>query len=305
MLAEIIKHTSPIVLAPIAGFTDSPFRKIARRHGAGMVFTELLSAVGIVRNSSKTIDLLKFSGEERPIGIQIFGNDANFMAEAAGIVQDLKPDFIDINMGCCSPKVCHSGSGAGLLRNLDLLGAIASGVAKRVSIPVSAKIRIGIDEKRKNYLEVIKILEDSGISFVTVHARTQAQAYSGRADWDIIMEITDRFKIPIIGNGDIMSKAQADEKMTSSGCAAVMIGRAALGNPWIFNGREPSLKETKEQIIEHIDMMLEHYGDYGIILSRKHLVKYIHGIKNAAHAREALVHATKHDEIVEILNGLI
>ncbi|TAL39480.1 MAG: tRNA dihydrouridine synthase DusB [Spirochaetes bacterium] len=295
---------SPLLMAPIAGFTDSPFRRIVRRHGAGITYTELISAEGIVRGCRKTMELMHFSAEERPLGIQIFGMDADRMAQAAELVCELGPDLIDINMGCCAPKVCHSGSGAALLRDLDLLGEIATAVVKRAHIPVSAKIRLGWDDDSRNYRETLRVLEGSGISFVTVHGRTRSQRYSGRADWEAIAEIRALASIPVIGNGDIVSHDQALHRLAESGCAAVMIGRGALGNPWIFSGRQPSMAERAAVIRAHIDLMVERFGNYGLILMRKHLVRYVHGVKNASRIRDTLVHLDTYADIIAVIDSL-
>lgn len=304
ILSEKIKLTSPFVLAPIAGFTDSVFRKICVKHGCALTFTELISSNGIVRNNKKTVAMLKFTGDERPLGIQIFGNDPQIMAEAAAIVETLKPDLIDINMGCPARKVCGSESGAFLLRDPGLINEITSAVVKRVKIPVSAKIRTGWDDDNKNYREVVKALEDGGISFISVHGRTRLQQYSGSADWDIIKEINSIASVPVIGNGDIRTHEQGIELLSSSGCTAVMIGRGAIGNPWIFSGHNPSIREIKDQIKEHLFMMIEEYGEFGIKLMRKHIVKYIHGIRNAASLRSRILQSMDVEEILETLELL-
>ncbi len=295
---------SPLVLAPMAGYTDSPFRSIARAHGAGFTVTELVSAEGIVRDNKKTRKLLLFTEKERPLGIQIFGNNPEVMATAAGIVETLSPDFIDINMGCCSQKICSGGMGAALLRDAALLGKIAANVVRAVNVPVSAKIRIGWDFSSLNYKDTVRALEDAGVDFISVHGRTRSQMFSGNADWNSIAEIAEGARVPVIGNGDIASYDDAHRRMKESGCAAVMIGRGAVGNPWIFSGARPSLSEIVEQIIAHLDAMIAHYGEYGVILMRKHLVKYIHGFHGAAHFRVRLLQAKERKEVVHILGEL-
>ncbi len=300
-----LKIDSKLVLAPLAGYTDSPFRRIARKHGADLTITELISSEGIVRRIEKTFALLKFTEEERPIGIQIFGKDPAVMGEAAEIIEELKPDLIDINIGCSVRRVVRSGSGAALLDNPSLLGAIANNVVKRVNTPVSAKIRIGTDEKNKNYLEIVKLLEDSGISMISVHGRTRAQHFKGEADWDIIREIKEESNIPVIGNGDIASYSEAEMRLASSGCNAVMIGRCAVGNPWIFSSHSPEWSEIVDQIKEHLKMMLDFYGDKGIILMRKHIVKYIRNMRNSAKLRSLLVRSDSEEEIHHILESTI
>ncbi|MCX7678325.1 MAG: tRNA dihydrouridine synthase DusB [Spirochaetes bacterium] len=299
-----LRIASPLVLAPMAGYTDSPFRRIARTHGAGFTVTELISAEGIVRGNAKTKKLLIFTESERPIGIQIFGNDVNVMETAAQIVETFLPDFIDINMGCCAPKVCNVGMGAALLKDVTLLGKIAKKVVRAVHVPVSAKIRLGWDFTNLNYREVIHALEDSGVDFITVHGRTRSQMFSGKSDWNAISQIASFSKVPIIGNGDIASYAEAIARLKESNCAAVMIGRGAIGNPWIFSGKLPTFEERIKQIIHHIDLMISMYGEYGIILMRKHLVKYIHGFRGAALFRNQLLHAKERNEVIFLLQQM-
>jgi len=295
---------NPVVLAPIAGYTDSPFRRIARRSGAGLVITELISAEGIVRDNNKTMDLLHFSPDERPLGIQIFGRDPVIMGEAAARVQSLGPDFIDLNMGCPSSNVCKGGigSGAALLRDPDLVERIAAAVAVSVTLPVSVKIRTGWDQQSRNYRDVVTALESAGVDFITVHGRTRAQGYAGEADWDIIGEINAMTRMPVIGNGDIRTHSEALARLASSGCAAVMVGRGACGNPWIFSGTVPGIEDIKAQIREHLDMNISFYGDRGLILMRKHLSRYIHGFRNASQVRQGLVTAICREEIFRILD---
>ncbi len=290
-----------LILAPMAGFTDSPYRRIARRHGAAMVYTELVSAEGIVRGNRKTLDLMRFHPEERPIAIQLFGKEADVMAEAARRVERLGPDLIDINMGCSAPRVCSGGSGAGLLQNPAFAGEIAAAVTGAVRLPVSVKIRIGWDESTKNYLELVPRLEDAGVSLIAVHGRTRAQKYTGSADWEAIAAIAAVSKLPIIGNGDIRSHRDALDRLTTSGCAAVMIGRAAVGNPWIFNGAAPTASELAEEVRTHLRLMSGFYGERGIVLMRKHLARYFHGFRNAARLRGALVRSSSFDEAIDLI----
>ncbi len=291
-----------LVLAPMAGFTDSPYRRIARRHGAALVYTELVSAEGIVRGNRKTLDLTRFTAEERPIAIQLFGRDPAVMAEAARRVEELGPDLIDINMGCCAPRVCSGGSGAGLLLDPALAGAVASAVAGAVRLPVSVKIRIGWDDSSRNYRELLPRIEDAGISLVAVHGRTRAQKYTGKADWKAIAEIASRTRLPVIGNGDILSHSDALERLGSSGCTAVMVGRAAIGNPWIFDGTHPSNSDLAGEVRTHLGLMSEFYGERGIILMRKHLARYFHGFRNAARLRAELVRAMSFKEAIILVD---
>lgn len=300
-----ITAAGPIMLAPIAGFFDSPCRRIARRHGAGLTVTELVSAEGIVRMNRKTADLLRFDPEERPLAIQIFGNRPDLMAEAAGIVEGLGPDFIDINMGCPARRICNSGSGAALLLDPDMAHSIAAAMVQRVKLPVTAKIRVGWDDERRGYRDIVKALEDAGVAAIFVHGRTRAQQYAGTADWDVIAEIAAMARVPVVGNGDIRTHAEALERMASSGCSAVMIGRGAIGNPWIFSGRVPTLAEVVAQIKEHLDVMIDFYGERGIMLMRKHVVRYIHAFRGARHVRRDLVVSEDRGEIHRILDSLV
>lgn len=294
---------SPLLLAPLAGYTDSPFRKIASSCGAGLTVTELVSSEGIVRRGEKSLALMKISDAERPVAIQLFGNSPEVMAEAARIAEELNPDAIDINMGCPAPKICRGGEGGGaaLLTDPLLAGKIAAAVVRAVNIPVTAKIRLGWDEGSKNYLEILNALEGSGVRALFVHGRTRAQKYTGRADWDSIAEICRASKIPVAGNGDISSHEEAHQRMISSGCAAVMIGRGALGNPWIFSGEKPDFNSVREMMISHLDLMIEDFGDWGITCMRKHFAHYIRGFRNASLLRSRLVRVSSREDVFQIL----
>ena len=304
MLIGNIEPANRLFLAPLAGLTDSPFRRIARKHGASLVFTELISVEGIVRNNSKTMVLLNFTEEERPLGMQIFGSNPARMGEAAKVVTGLGPDLIDINMGCCVQKVCGSGSGAALLRDPIQVSAVAEAVVRNTHLPVTAKIRLGWDDDSRNYRDVVKSLEDAGVVMISVHGRTRAQKYTGAADWEAISEIAALSKVPVVGNGDISDHADALRRLETSGCAAVMIGRGALGNPWIFSGRTPDIEELIGQILAHCDLMSGWYGEYGHVLMRKHLAKYIHGKRNAAAIRGSLVKVNTRQDVVDIMEML-
>jgi len=293
---------NPLVLAPLAGYTDLPFREICSLHGASLVYTELLSAEAITRRHPKTLQMMKISDKERPVIIQIFGKDVSTMADAAKIAEELSPDGIDINMGCCMKKVCAPGAGAGLLRNTLLLSKITEAVVKSVKIPVSAKIRIGYTEKEKNYLEVLHILEECGVNHVAVHGRTASQQYTGLSNWDIIAEIASFSKIPVIGSGDIKSNQDAYDKINFSKCTAVMIGRGAIGNPWIFSGKIPEDSERGAEGKLHLLSMIDHYGDYGLVLARKHLLKYFNGVRGAANLRGKIANTTSLDYLIGIID---
>lgn len=236
-MIQIGRVTIPgrISLSPMAGISDSPTRKICRKFGAAFSYTEFVNADELVHRAPKALNMFRFDRKERPITFQIFGNRLEIIAEAAEIIQELKPDIIDLNMGCSTRKVSLRGAGAGLLRKPTLAGKIIEAIKKRVNVPVTAKIRLGWDSGNRNYLEVSKILEESGANALTVHGRTKEMAYTGLADWDAIGEIKTRRKIPIFGNGDIKSYEEANSKIDKYALDGVLVGRAAIGNPWIFS----------------------------------------------------------------------
>lgn len=289
----------------MAGFSDSPYRRIARRMGSGFSFTEFVSTDGIFRGNLKSLDMFRFHESERPIVFQVFGNDENTIIEAAKSVRELGPDAIDLNMGCSVRKVAMKGSGAGLLRDPLKVGRIIEGMVKELDIPVSAKIRLGWSSGEKNYMEILKILEESGVSLVSVHGRTKDQGYSGQADWNAIGEIKAKAKVPILGNGDITDVATAKRRMRETGVDGVLIGRAAIGNPWIFSGRDREdvpVDEVVSMILEHLDRMIEFYDEpHGLRLFRKHVVKYMRLFPGASNFRNRLVRCEDPGEFREIV----
>ncbi|ULH28680.1 tRNA dihydrouridine synthase DusB [Leptospira weilii] len=272
-----------ISLSPMAGISDSPTRRICRKFGAAFSYTEFVNTDELVHRAPKAFKMFRFHPEERPIAFQIFGNRLEIIAEAAEIIQELKPDIIDLNMGCSTRKVSLRGAGAGLLRKPALAGKIIEAIKKRVNVPVTAKIRIGWDSESRNYLEVSKILEESGVSALTVHGRTKEMAYTGLADWDAIGEVKARRKIPVFGNGDIKSYEEANSRMREYNLDGVLIGRNAIGNPWIFSKikkEELYWSEILEVILEHVRWMIQDFGEeFGLVLFRKHLVKYLNGLE--------------------------
>jgi nifR3 family TIM-barrel protein len=226
---------SPFILAPMAGITNSPFRRLMRRRGSSVVVSELVSANGIRYSSQKTIELLKFHEEERPVGLQIFGDDHQNLIDAAKFIEERGASFVDINMGCPVPKVVSKGGGSAMCRDLPLLAKLLNGLVAAVKIPVTIKIRTGWDEHSVNALDVVRVAEDCGVAWVAIHGRTRAQGYSGLADWDLIGNIKSKSKIPIIGNGDLTTAEKAVNAMRTYGVDAVLIGRGALRNPFIFD----------------------------------------------------------------------
>jgi tRNA-dihydrouridine synthase B len=297
------------ILAPMAGIGDSPFRLIARACGAGMVFSELVSADGLVRNSLKTRRLMEFLPEERPFGIQIFGHDPTVIAEAAVIAESLHPDCLDLNFGCPARKVVRRGAGVGVMTDLDRMGRIAEGVVRAVRLPVSAKIRTGWEEGKPVAVEAAKILESCGIRAVTVHGRSGQAAFRGAADWSLIRAVRESVTIPVIGNGDVVSAEDARRMLSETGCDLVMIGRGALGRPWIFSVIR-KLMETGESaqdppFRERIDWCLSHYRTALRLLPeakavremRKHIAWYTKGMPGAAEFRKEAFTLTDPEDV--------
>jgi tRNA-dihydrouridine synthase B len=299
----------PFVLAPLAGYTDSPARRLARRFGASMVWTEMVSAEGAIRGGDKTLELLRFHSEERPICVQLFGARPEAMARAAALVERLAPDAIDLNVGCPARKVVKGGAGAALMRAPDLLSEIAEAVVGATSLPVTAKIRSGWDEDSVNAVEIAALLEDRGVAAVVVHPRTRAQGFSGVSDWSVISDVRRAVAIPVIGSGDVSGPADAVRMLSKTSCDGVMIGRAAVGNPWVFrecaellaSGHVPPPPELRERIttvIDHLDMMVESKGERrGVFEMRKHIVAYFRGFPGASRLRSELVRMEGHRNV--------
>jgi tRNA-dihydrouridine synthase B len=310
-----VVYETPFVLAPLAGLTDSPMRRICRRRGASMVWTEMVSAEGLVRDGAKSHELLAFTEEERPIAFQIFGARPEAMAGAAASAAALRPDVIDINAGCPAKKVVRGGAGSALMREPALLREIASAVVEAAGRPVTAKIRSGWDADSLNAVEVAVTLEECGVSGVAVHPRTRAQGFKGAADWSVIRDVANGVSIPVIGSGDVRTAADALRMLETTGCDAVMIGRAAVGNPWLFRSAETlrrtgvsaepaTLAETLATAIEQLNLMVEAKGEHrGVLEMRKHLVAYLRGFRGASHLRAELVRIDGHAAVLERLRS--
>ena len=311
-----IKIDFPVLLAPMAGFTDYPFRVLCKRMGAGLVYSEFVSADGIIRENTRTIEMIQFSDEERPIGIQIFGNDPETMSEAASFIdKKFSPDIIDINYGCPVPKVTKKGGGSAALRDLCLMDDITIAVIEAVpNIPVTVKMRAGWDNDSIVIPEVGERLQNIGIKAITLHPRTTKQRYKGKANWDLIKYLKQNIAIPVIGNGDIYCVDDIKKMFDYTECDAVMIARAAQGNPWIFREAKKffnnkkysdssSLIEIAEVCNDHFNLLINNRGkSVGMNLMRKHLSNYLKGFPGAARYRQKLVTAGTF-EIMK--NGLI
>lgn len=309
-----------VFLAPMAGVSDSSFRRICRRYGAGMVYSEMISAKGLYYNDKKTAELMHITDEERPCAIQIFGSDADIMAEVIPKVMEAKPDIIDINMGCPMPKIVNNGDGSALLCAPEKIGEIVRKVSNVSPVPVTVKIRKGWDKNSVNAVETAKIIEANGAAAVTVHGRTRDEFYGGVADWDIIKAVKDTVSIPVIGNGDIKTAQDAKRMFDYTNCDAIMIGRGSEGNPFIFRQINEYL-ETGEvtfnptphdrlwQMTEHLKMLVETKGESrGVKEARKHIAWYIKGLKGASRLKGEIFKisdfATIHHCLTEYINHL-
>ncbi len=304
---------NPYILAPMAGVTDLPFRLLCREKGAGLVVTEMVSAKAISYNNRNTEFLLNIHEEEKPVSLQIFGSDPDVMSEVAKQIEERPFDILDINMGCPVPKIVKNGEGSALMQNPKLVHEIVSKVSRAIQKPLTIKIRKGFNDENVNAVEIAKIIEDAGAKAVAVHGRTREEYYSGKADWEIIAKVKEAVSIPVIGNGDIVSAetAKAMQKMTN--CDGVMIGRAAMGNPWIFSELnayntqdEISVEEKVNMMLRHAKMQLEYKGDYiGIREMRKHVAWYTTGLKNAARLRGKINAVESFEELEELLTSLV
>ena len=308
-----------VVLAPMAGISNTAYRQIIKEMGAGLIFAEMVSDKALVYGSEKTFDLLKMSDMERPIAQQIFGSDVDSFVKAAKLVEDkMHPDIIDINMGCPVPKVAiKSQAGSALLKNPDKIKEIVSAVVKAVSVPVTVKIRSGWDANSVNAVEVAKVIEEAGASAITVHGRTRAQGYSGNADWNIIKQVKEMVSIPVIGNGDVTSAEKAKEMLDFTGCDAVMIGRGVLGNPWLINEcvsylesgiipPKPNAREKIEMLKRHYQLLVDSTSEKQAILEiRTHALWYIKGMPKSAYIKNEICKTKNSEDLFKILNDYL
>ena len=302
-----------LILAPMAGVTDLPFRLLCKEQGAGLLCMEMVSAKAIMYKNRNTESLLEIDPRENPVSLQLFGSDPEIISTIAHQIEDRPFDFLDLNMGCPVPKIVNNGEGSALMKNPKLAGEIIRQTVRAIDKPVTVKIRKGFDDEHINAVEMAKIAEDAGAAAVAVHGRTREQFYSGKADWDIIRQVKEAVSIPVIGNGDLLTAEDVIAMEEQTGCDGFMIARGAQGNPWIFRQilhyfetgehlAKPSLEEVTQMILRHARMMLEFKGEYiGIREIRKHAAWYTAGYPNSARLRVAINNVESFEALEELL----
>lgn len=309
-----IKLEAPLVLAPMAGITDLPFRLICRRLGCGMTVSEMVSAKGLLYKNVKTTEMLRIDEGERPTAIQLFGSVPEELAEAARMVEASGADIIDFNMGCPVPKIVNNGEGSALMKNPQLAHAILAAMVQAVKIPVTVKFRAGWDDNHRNAVEIAKAAEAAGVSAVAVHGRTRQQFYEGKADWQIIADVKKAVNVPVFGNGDIFTVADGLRMREQTGCDGLMVGRGADGNPWIFRElaaalrgealpAAPALDERLKQAAEHLAMLIAYKGEHiSVKEMRRHISAYLKGMPYAAEFRGRFHKVDTQEQFLELLS---
>lgn len=310
-----VNFQNNVVLAPMAGVTDLPFRLLCREQGVGLLCMEMVSAKAIYYNNKNTEELMRIEPEENPVSLQLFGSDPYIMSEMAKRIEEKPFDILDVNMGCPVPKVVNNGEGSALMKNPTLVREIVTAMSKAIRKPLTVKIRKGFDEDHVNAVEIAKIIEDSGAAAIAVHGRTRQQYYSGEADWDIIRQVKEAVSIPVIGNGDVNSPESAEKMLRETGCDGIMVGRAAQGNPWLFGQithyldtgellPKPELAEVKEMILRHAQLQLKYKGEYtGIREMRKHIAWYTAGYPHSARLRASVNEIETMDQLLYLIEN--
>ena len=313
----MIDFNDKIILAPMAGICDLPFRLLCKEQGCDIVYTEMISAKGMYYNNKNTEPLLMTDDREKPVGVQIFGSEPRLMAEQAKRIEDRGFEFIDVNMGCPVPKIVNNGEGSALMKTPGLIGDIVNELVNVCSLPVTIKIRAGFNEENKNAVEVAKIAEKAGVTAIAVHGRTREQYYHGKADWNIIKEVKNAVKVRVIGNGDVVSAEDYLRIKKETGCDSVMIGRAAKGNPWIFADikeylktgkhlQRPKIDEVCDMMLRHARLMIEYKGEFtGIHEMRKHVAWYTQGMPNSAKLRARINMVETYGELENLISCMI
>ena len=311
-----VQIENPFVLAPMAGVTDLPFRKLCKEQGAGLICMEMVSAKAISFHNKNTEALMEIDPGENPVSMQLFGSEPELMARVAAEIEERPFDILDINMGCPVPKVVNNGEGSALLKNPELIVKIVKSVSSAIKKPLTVKVRIGFENEPVDIVEIAKRVEDAGAAAIAVHGRTRQQYYSGTADWDTIRRVKEAVSIPVIGNGDVDSPEKAEALIKETGCDGVMVGRATRGNPWIFRElnhyfetgeklARPSVEEVREMILRHARMQIDLKGEFtGIREMRKHVAWYTAGMRHSAALRRETNLVNSYEELEQLLSRM-